>query len=95
MGFIAKEILIGLAVSLIVTAFGFFLYVEYLSNDGFYTSVRLLKQRKILPMVIAIGALPNLAAFFIFLRKNQEYRSRGVLVVVILTALFNFALKFL
>ena len=45
-------------------------------------------------MLISLGALPNLLAFFEFLRRNQEYEARGVLLATIVAALATYFLYF-
>lgn len=45
-------------------------------------------------MLISLGALPNLLAFFEFLRRNQEYEARGVLLATIVAALTTYFLYF-
>lgn len=55
--------------------------------DGFIETQRLW-------MLISLGALPNLLAFFEFLRRNQEYEARGVLLATIGAALTTYFLYF-
>ncbi|WP_369048840.1 hypothetical protein [Tenacibaculum sp. UWU-22] len=93
MGSITKEICIGILVSLFATFGGLFLYLEYISRYGFHETISLIKEGKIWGAVIALAALPNLFVFFIFLKKNQDYRARGVLLTTIFIALFTLVLK--
>jgi hypothetical protein len=44
--------------------------------------------------LIALGALLNLGAFFIFLKKKQYYRARGVVLATVLAALLVLVSKF-
>jgi len=46
-------------------------------------------------MLISLGALPNLAAFFGFLRINREYRARGVLMATFVAAITAYLIYFL
>jgi len=55
--------------------------------DGFIETQRLW-------MLISLGALPNLLAFFEFLRRNQEYEARGVLLATIGAAITTYFLYF-
>lgn len=45
-------------------------------------------------MLISLGALPNLLAFFEFLKRHQEYEARGVLLATIGAALMTYFLYF-
>ncbi|MDY0780682.1 hypothetical protein [Tenacibaculum sp. IB213877] len=94
MGFIKKEILIGFLVSLFATFCGMFIYLQYVSRFGFYETIEMIQEGGILGSVIALAALPNLFVFFVFLKKNQDYRARGVLIGTIVIALITFILKF-
>jgi len=95
MGFIKKEILIGFLVSIFATFSGLFIYLQYISRFGFIETIELIQKGRVLGPVIALAALPNLFVFFIFLKKNQEYRARGVVMGLIATALLTLILKFI
>ncbi len=45
-------------------------------------------------MLISLGTLPNLLAFFEFLRRDQVYEARGVLFATICAALTTYFLYF-
>lgn len=94
MGFIKKEIAIGILVSLIATACGFFIYLQYITTSDLSTTFKQIREGGVLGTVIALAAIPNLFVFFVFLRKRQDYRARGVLIATIATALLTFFLKF-
>lgn len=95
MGFVKKEIAIGFLVSVFATVCGLFIYLQYVSRFGFYETIEMLKQGGVIGQVVALAALPNLFVFFIFLKKNQEHRAKGVLIATICTAVLTFVLKFL
>jgi Na+-driven multidrug efflux pump len=93
--FIRKEITIGVLVSILATASGVFLYLQYFSKYGFDETVRMIQEGNLYASVLALAALPNLFVFFIFIKKKQDYRARGVLMASIFTALITFVLKFI
>ncbi len=95
MGHIKKEIFIGILVSLSATASGFFIYLQYMSDVSMAETIQKIKEGGVLGPVIALAALPNLFVFWIFLKKKQDYRARGVLITTIAVALFTAILKFL
>lgn len=90
-----KEISIGFLVSIFATMCGLFIYLQYISRFGFYETIALMQEGGVFGSVIALAAIPNLFVFFIFLKKNQEYRARGVLIATMFTALVIFILKFI
>lgn len=93
---IKKEILIGFIVALVATAFGCFLFIEFFSNYGFYKSLELIKEGNLEGKILVLGAIANFFVFFVFLKKKQLYRARGVLMetffiafLVLLLTLFS------
>jgi len=95
MGIIKKEISIGFVISVLATACGVFLYLQYFSKYGFEETILMIQKGNLYAQVLSLAALPNLFVFFIFIKKKQDYRARGVLMASILTALVTFVLKFL
>jgi hypothetical protein len=95
MGSIKKEISIGFVISILATACGVFLYLQYFSKYGFEETILMIQKGNLYAQVLLLAALPNLFVFFIFIKKKQDYRARGVLMASILTALVTFVLKFL
>jgi Na+-driven multidrug efflux pump len=92
--FIRKEILIGVLVSFFATAAGIFLYLQYFSKYGFDETIQMIQEGDLYASVLSLAALPNLFVFFVFIKKKQDYRARGVLMASIFTALVTFVLKF-
>ncbi|MDA8970261.1 hypothetical protein N9F38_01265 [Flavobacteriaceae bacterium] len=95
MGSIKKEISIGFVISILATACGVFLYLQYFSKYGFEETILMIQKGNLYAQVLSLAALQNLFVFFIFIKKKQDYRARGVLMASILTALVTFVLKFL
>lgn len=95
MGFIKKEIFIGILVGLIAWSFGFYLYVEFSTEYSFGTTLELMREGDLIGKVMGLAALPNLAVFFIFLKKKQEYRARGVVLASFFIAFLILLAQFL
>ena len=89
-----KEILIGFLVGLAATAGGFYLYVEYALDGTFEEAISILKENSLFGQVLSIAAIPNLIAFFIFIKKRQDYRARGVLIATLIVALLILVAQF-
>ncbi|QNM85643.1 hypothetical protein H9W90_00530 [Polaribacter pectinis] len=94
MGTVKKEIFVGILISLFATFGGIFLYLEYFSRFGFYETIEMIKQGKLYGKVLSLAAIPNLFVFFIFIKKKQDNRAKGVLIATILIALTTLILKF-
>lgn len=90
-----KEILIGFLVAVFATICGFYLYVEFFSKFDFYETLEIIEEQNLFGKVLGLAAIPNLFVFFVFLKKKQDYRARGVLMATILTAIIMLIMKFL
>lgn len=94
MGTIKKDILIGVLISLFATFGGVFLYLEYFSRYEFYETIDLIKEGRLYGKVLSLAAIPNLFVFFIYIKKKQDYKAKGVLLATILIAFTTLVLKF-
>ncbi|WP_298878762.1 hypothetical protein [uncultured Polaribacter sp.] len=94
MGTVKKHILIGVLVSLFATFGGVFIYLEYISKFGFHETLELIKEGKLYGKVLSLAAIPNLFVFFIFLKKKQDNKAKGVLLATVLIAFTTLVLKF-
>lgn len=81
-----KELLIGFLVALVATSFGCFLFIEFFSTVDFYESLELIKEGNLEGKVLVLGAVANFFVFFVFLKKKQIYRARGVMMETFLIA---------
>lgn len=93
MGIITKEISVGVLASLLATFAGAFVYIEFFSRYDFQTTMQVLEEQDLYGKVLTLAAIPNLFVFFVFIKKKQDYRARGVLLTTILIAITTFVLK--
>ncbi|SNR76336.1 hypothetical protein [Lutibacter flavus] len=84
-----KEILIGFLVGLVATAVGCFIFIEFFSKLDFNKGLELIKEGNLESKVLTLGAIANFFVFFIFLKKKQIYRARGVLLETFFIALIT------
>lgn len=94
MGTLKKDILIGILISLFATAGGVFFYLEYFSMYSFQDTLKMINDGDLYGKVLSLAAVPNLFVFFIFIKKKQDNRAKGVLFGTILIALTTLILKF-
>ncbi|MBP0905472.1 hypothetical protein ACFSKN_10155 [Mariniflexile gromovii] len=91
---IKKDILIGALVGLIANCVGLFLVATLLGQgDDFITVIKAAANEGFLGKLISLGAILNLIAFFIFIRKRKDYRARGVLLITLFIAVFTLIFK--
>ncbi|MGK0386923.1 MAG: hypothetical protein ACI849_001542 [Patiriisocius sp.] len=92
-----KEIGIGFITGLITNAIGIGLCLLIVS------SIKEMKISEALDFyiksgnfwtILTLGALPNLAAFFGFLKCNRDYRARGVVMATFIAAIAAYIIYF-
>ncbi|WP_127846721.1 hypothetical protein [Psychroflexus aestuariivivens] len=83
---VKKEIIIGLLIGLLANVSGMFLYITLVMGREFEEVLITASEKDILGSIIALGAILNFLPFFVFIKKKQDYRARGVLIATILSA---------
>ena len=89
-----KEILIGFLTAIVATAFGCVIFIEFFSKYDFEKSLTLIVEGKLYGKVLVLGAIANFFVFFIFLKKKQIYRARGVILESFVIAFIVLVLTF-
>jgi uncharacterized membrane protein len=90
-----KEISIGFLVAIFAAFSGVYLYVELFSKYDFVTTVEMIEDGDLYGQIITLGSVANLFVFFIYLKKKQEARAKGVLMATVFIALITLYTKFL
>ena len=94
MGTVRKEISIGVLVALLATFFAVIIYLEYFFKFNFEDTLQMVKERNLYGKVLSLAAIPNLIIFFVFIKKKQDMRAKGVLMATFLIAFTTLILKF-
>ena len=81
--------------SLFATAAGCYLYIEYFSKFSFNETLQLIEDGDLYGKILSIAAIPNLFVFLIYIKKKQDNRAKGVLMMSIFIALTTLILKFI
>lgn len=82
-----KLILIGFITGIAANAVGTILYILLFSEYDIPTTFRLSLANNFFGKLITLGAILNLVVFFFFIRKNQNYKARGVLMATVFAAI--------
>ena len=94
---IGKEIVIGLITGLMSNLAGSYLYLFFLSQVkklSIESTLEVAIEQGIIGNIIVLGALLNFAVFFVFLKKKQYYRARGVVLATLIAAIIILISKF-
>lgn len=95
--YLFKEIFIGLIVGLLATCLGIFIclfVISMLKGTGIVDTFNFYINSGKLWTILTLGALPNLAAFFGFLKINKEYKARGVILATFIVAITAYIIYF-
>jgi hypothetical protein len=96
-GKIAKEVGIGFIMGLLANAAGSYLYIFFLSQFkklSVESTLNISLEQGLIGNIIVLGALLNFVVFFVFLKKKQYYRARGVIMATLVAAIFILISKF-
>jgi len=84
---IKKNVLIGILVGFIATAIGFYFYSQVFNHFSIRFIERLIDEEDMLGEILAYSAIPNLLAFFVFIKRKEDYKARGVILATMVIAL--------
>ncbi len=89
-----KNVITGIIVGLVANAIGLYFAALLLGNgDDPFNVIKAAKTEGFLGKLVSLGAILNLIAFFVFIKKKQDYKARGVLIATIFIAIFTFVIK--
>jgi len=93
-----KDIIQGAIIGLIANIIGLVTAALVLSklsgrSDNIFTVLETAQSDNFLGKLVSLGAILNLLSFFYFIRKRQDGRACGVLIVTILIAVGTFLIR--
>lgn len=95
---IKREVIKGFLMGLCATIFGVALCTLLIATSksaGFSETFYGFEKAGNLWMLLALGAIPNLIVFFLLLRKDLEYKARGVVLATLLVAFIAYTIYFI
>jgi hypothetical protein len=90
-----KELVIGIITGIAANLLGVLLYILAFSDKGIDDTLRQSMADGYFGKIVTLGAVLNLIAFFIFIKKKQDYRARGVLLATVVIGVAVMVRKFL
>lgn len=89
-----KEVLLGVIYGIISSMIGLILAILILSeNSSIIESLKNSYYENFLGKLISLGAILNVIVFFVFIKKNQDQRAKGVLLLTIFLAILTLILN--
>tara|TARA_B100000809_G_scaffold90843_1_gene89379 strand:- start:3827 stop:4111 length:285 start_codon:yes stop_codon:yes gene_type:complete len=91
---IKKEIIIGLITGFIANISGLVLAILFLNDNPSIIEIVVKSfEERLLSKLISLGAIMNLFVFFVYIKKRQENRAKGVLMATIIIAIITIILN--
>jgi hypothetical protein len=84
-----KDIVIGFAIGILACVLGVFLFISFFTDFDCIAGIQSMKSEGKLGKLITLGAILDLVAFGILLKRNKEIMARGVVLAVICIAIFT------
>ena len=81
------NVLTGILFGFIATAFGFYFYSQVFNHFSMKFIKILIVEENMLSEILAYSAIPNLLAFFVFIKRGEDYKARGVLITTMIVAI--------
>ena len=89
-----KEVLLGVIYGVISSLIGLILAILILSeNSSIIESLKNSYYENFLGKLISLGAILNVVVFFVFIKKNQDQRAKGILLMTIFLAILTLILN--
>ncbi|WP_047550914.1 hypothetical protein [Psychroserpens sp. Hel_I_66] len=91
-----KDIIKGVIVGLICSIVGLVLALLFFGkgnsiNDSFQIAL----SQGVFTKLVSMGAILNLGAFFLFLKKQQDSKAQGVLIATVIVAIITLIIRFI
>ncbi len=84
---IKKEVFIGVLVGFAATFIGFYFYTQVFNDFSMKFVKKLIEEEDYLGDILIYSAIPNLLAFFVFIKRKEDYRARGVIMATMFVAI--------
>ena len=89
-----KEVLLGVIYGFVSSLIGLILAILILSeNNSIIESLKNSYYENFLGKLISLGAILNVVVFFVFIKKNQDQRAKGILLMTIFLAILTLILN--
>lgn len=78
-----RDLFIGFLLGIIGAILGVFLFITFFTSYDFLEGITILKSQNSVGKLIALGAVINVALFFLLLKFQKDVMARGVVLATI------------
>jgi len=91
-----KDIIIGIVIGLLCSIVGLVLVLFFFGKgNSLNDSLQVAISQDVFTKLMSMGAILNLAAFFLFIKKNQDAQAQGVLIATVIVAITTLIIRFI
>ena len=83
------DFLIGTVIGFVAPVIGSFIFIESFTPYHFMDGISIFKAQQVLGKIITLGAILNIATFFLLLQFNRELMARGIILATILLTIIT------
>ncbi|WP_299338657.1 hypothetical protein [uncultured Psychroserpens sp.] len=90
-----KDLIIGLVVGILASALGLFIVLLIFGKgNSIADSLEVSINSGVFTKLMSMGAILNLGAFFLFIKRNEDRKAKGVLIATIIVAVLTIIVRF-
>lgn len=91
-----KNIIIGIVVGLVASTIGLLLVLMFFGKgNSLNDSLQIALKQDVFTKLMSMGAILNLGAFFLFLKRKEDTRAQGVLIATVIIAIITLTIRFI
>ena len=83
------DLLFGVLMGIAACFLGTFIFIKAFTDYGFMEGVNAMRAQDSFGKLVTLGAVLNLIVFFVLLKFNKDLMARGVILSLILLAIFT------
>lgn len=83
------DLLFGVLIGVAACFLGTYIFIALFTDFGYLQGVNVMRAQGNFGKLVTLGAILNLIAFFILLKFNKDLMARGVILSLILLAIFT------
>ena len=83
------DLLLGVLMGIAACFLGVFIFIKTFTDYGFLEGVGAMRAKDSFGKLVTLGAILDLILFFVLLKFNKELMARGVILSLILLAIFT------
>lgn len=83
------DLLIGVLIGIAACFLGVFIFIMAFTHYGFVEGINAMRAQDSFGKLVTLGAILNLIVFFVLLKFNKDLMARGVILSLILLAIFT------